>query len=138
MTIRSLAVIVALFLSMPPQSSPQQTNGASTSSPQAAQLLAQSAAALSGSVRVSDVTLNGAVQSTVGPDEESGTVVMTAMAAGESRMPLLLPSGNRREIRTFDANGNMVGSWSGSDGGQHAFSAATPRSIHDIVSERRI
>lgn len=85
-------------------------------------MLAQSAAAHARSVAISYVTLTGTAQSIAGSDDESGTVVLKAMAAGESRMDLTLPGGVRSEIRSFDANGNLLGAWSGFNGIQHAIS----------------
>lgn len=113
-----LAVIVGLFLSVPAPCVAQQTT--SPTPPQAATLLAQSAAALSGGVTVSDVTLTGTVDSIIGSDDETGTVSLKAMAAGESRMDLTLSASMRSEIRTIDSNGNLEGVWSGSDSVQHA------------------
>src|SRR5208283_3833247 len=91
-----------------------------TTQPQASTLLAQSAVALAGSVAISDVTLTGTAQSVAGSDDETGTVVLKAMAGGESRMDLTLSNGIRSEVRSLDSNGSPLGAWSGSDGVQHA------------------
>jgi hypothetical protein len=117
-----LAVFVTILLSFPASIGARQAPSTSTTPPQATTLLAQSAAALSGSAPVSDVTLTGNAQSIAGSDNETGTVVLKAMAAGESRMDLTLSGGNRSEIRSIDANGNLLGAWSGTDGIQHAIS----------------
>ena len=128
MRTKVIAVIVGMFLSAPAPGSSRQTTGATTP-PQASTLLAESVAALTGTVVVSDVTLTGTVQSIAGSDDESGTVSLKAMAPGESRMDLTLSASSRSEIRTFDANGNMVGVWSGSDGVQH------PISFHNLLTD---
>lgn len=121
MRTKFLAVVVAVFLLFPASYAAKQATGAAAQS-QATTLLTQSAAALTGAVAISDVTLNGNVQSIAGSDGESGTVVLKAMAAGESLMDLTLSGGNRSEIRSFDSNGNPIGAWSGPDGVQHAIS----------------
>ena len=121
MRTKAFAIILTLLLSTPGLSFAQQTTSPTTP-PQAATLLAESAAALSGSVTVSDITLTGTAQSIAGSDDETGTVSLKAMAPGESRMDLTLSASVRSEIRTFDVNGNTIGAWSGSDGVQHVIS----------------
>jgi hypothetical protein len=122
------AIILTLLLSTPGLSIAQQTT-TTTTPPSAATVLAEAAAALSASVTVSDVTLSGTVQSIAGSDDETGTVSLEAMAPGESRMDLTLSASIRSEIRTFDANGNLIGAWSGSDGIQH------PISYHNMLTD---
>jgi hypothetical protein len=125
---RCFAILFAIFL-YSQQGTSINAQTTATPQPQASTLLAQSAAALTGSVAVSDVTLTGNAQSIAGSDHESGTVTLAAMAAGESRMDLSLSGGNRSQIRSFDANGNTVGAWSGSDGVQH------PISFHNLLTD---
>jgi hypothetical protein len=117
MDAKRLAVSLAILLSYPNIIDSQQTGTGST---QAATLLAQSLSALIGSSTVSDVTLNGNAQSIAGSDDESGTVVLKAMAPGESRMDLTLSGGSRSEIRSLDSANGPTGAWSGPDGVQHA------------------
>lgn len=117
---RCFAILFAIFLYSQGSSINAQTTSTATTQPQASTLLAQSAAALTGSVTVSDVTVTGSAQSIAGSDNESGTVTLKAMAAGESRIDLALSGGDRSQIRSFDANGNTVGAWSGPDAVQHS------------------
>jgi hypothetical protein len=128
MRTKAFAIILTLLLSTPGLSFAQQAM-TTTTAPSAATLLAEAAAALSGSVTVSDVTLTGTVQSTAGSDTETGTVSMKAMAPGESRLDLTLSASSHSEIRTFDDNGNLVGAWSGSDGVQH------PIAFHNMLTD---
>lgn len=126
MRIRSLAIALALFLSPLPDHAQQTTNAVI---PQAATLLAQSLAALTGGVTVSDVTLNGTAQSIIGSDDESGTVILKALATGQSRMDLSLPNGNRNEIYSFDSYNSPIGTWMGSDGVEH------PIAYHNLLTD---
>jgi hypothetical protein len=123
MRTRILAVLVAIlcFSQIRPTSA-QQTSSPTTVEPQASTLLAQAAAALGSSTSIADVTLTGTAQSIAGSDDESGTVSLKAMAGGESRMDLILSSGVRSEIRSFDTSNSQIGAWSGVDGVQHAIS----------------
>jgi hypothetical protein len=125
MRTKAFATILTFLLSSPGLTLAQQT----TTAPSAATLLAESAAALSGSVTVSDVTLTGTAESIAGSDNESGTVGMKAMAPGESRVDLTLPSGSRSQVRSFDSNGNLIGAWSGPDAVQH------PISFHNMLTD---
>jgi hypothetical protein len=94
---------------------------ATPSAPQATALLQQALATLSGGHPLTDVTLSGAAQRIAGSDDESGTVVLKALATGESRVDLTFPSGPGTEIRANSATG-PVGSWSGPDGTSHPIS----------------
>src|SRR5579859_7383384 len=76
---------------------------ATASSPQATALLQRSLAALTGSRSITDVTLSGTARRIVGSDDESGTVVIKALAGIGSRMDLTFPSGARSEIRNTSA-----------------------------------
>src|SRR5580700_10807623 len=89
--------------------------------PQATALLQQALATLSGGHPLTDVTLSGSAQCIAGSDDESGTVVLKALATGESRLDLTLPSGPRSEVRANSSSG-PVGSWSGPDATSHAIS----------------
>jgi hypothetical protein len=88
------------------------------SAPNATALLQSSLLALSGGHPLTDVTLSGTAQRIAGSDDESGTVVIKALAGIGSRMDLTFPSGARSEIRNTSAG--PAGSWSGPDGVAHA------------------
>ncbi len=90
---RCFSILFAIFLYSQGSSVNAQTGSTATSQPQASTLLAQAAAALTGSTTISDVTLTGNAQSIAGSDNESGTVTLKAMAAGESRMDLAFLAG---------------------------------------------
>ncbi|MGB2633173.1 MAG: hypothetical protein WAM58_04480 [Candidatus Acidiferrum sp.] len=126
---RCFAILFAIFLYSQGSSVNAQTTTTAAAQPQALTLLAQSAAALTGSTTISDVTLAGNAQRIAGSDDQSGTVSLKAMAAGESRMDLTLSGGVRSEIRSFDSNGNTVGAWAGPDGVQHSIS------FHNLLTD---
>jgi hypothetical protein len=104
-----LSVICLLILNLPARG--QQ---ATSSVNQAATLLSQSFAALTGSVQVSDVTLTGAAQRTAGSDDENGTATYKAVS-GANRLDMSLSSGLWSEIR----NGGS-GTWQGPDAVTHS------------------
>jgi len=119
------SVLSALLLTFPSLSASQQS---AAPAPQAATLLAQSAAALTGRVALTDVTLSGTVRRIAGSDDESGTAVLTAISSGSSKLALTFPSGNRNEVRTNSSSG-PAGSWSGHDGVAH------PISYHNLMTD---
>jgi len=80
--------------------------------------LAGSLAALSGTASITDVTLSGTARRIAGSDDESGTAVLKAIAAGASRMDLSLPSGPRSEILNTSLT-SPAGTWSGPDAISH-------------------
>ena len=108
-----LSVICLLLLNSPTrgQQAPSSVN-------QAANLLSQSAAALTGSVQLSDITLTGTVQRTIGGDEQNGSVTLKATAIGESRIDINLAAGLHSEILNTSSF-PFVGSWSAPDGVSH-------------------
>jgi len=117
---KALSFLAALLLTFTNlQATPQASAPASSSSSQAVTLLAQTAAALTGNVALSDVTLSGTVQYIAGSDDESGTAVLKAIAAGASSVNLSLPDGPRSEILNTSV-APPAGSWSGPDGVPHA------------------
>jgi len=97
------------------QQSPQPTQGTVT----AVSLVQQSLGALTGGTSVTDVTLTGTVivvtphsdpksgSSSVLPASsfttESGTIALTATAAGQSQVIVSLPSGTRMNLRDYSA-----------------------------------
>jgi hypothetical protein len=115
----------------------QGTAGApSTSDPQAVALLQRSLVVLTGGAPVSDATLTGTARRIAGSDDETGTATLKATAAGDSRVDLSFPSGNRSEIRNHSAlplpgslppgipasvaqTAQPVGAWSGPDSAIH-------------------
>jgi hypothetical protein len=94
---------------------------ATASAPQGTALLQQSLTALSGARSITDVTLSGTARRIAGSDDESGTVVVKALAGTGTRIDLTLPSGSRSEIRNTSAV-PVAGLWSGPDGVPHAIS----------------
>jgi hypothetical protein len=112
----SLCVSISFLLSI--SLAAQQT---ATSSPQAVLFLQQSLRALAGGQTLSDVTLSGTVRHIAGSDDDTGTIMLKALATGESRVDLILPSGTRTEVRSFP-NSGPTGSWVGPDGVVHAIS----------------
>ena len=99
-----------------------------TVTPQAAQLLQRSLAALIGNQKITDVTFTGSVHRIAGSDDETGTAVLTALAADASRIDLNLSSGPRSEIQN-NSGTSSVGSWSGTDGVAH------PMSLHNLFTD---
>jgi hypothetical protein len=124
-----LSFLTVLLLTFPNLAASQQASApAPSSSTQAATLLTQSAAALTGRVALSDVTLSGTARRIAGSDDESGTVVLTATASGSSKLALSFASGNRNEVRANSSNG-PTGGWSGPDGAAH------PISYHNLMTD---
>jgi hypothetical protein len=113
-------VLSSLFLF--PSAAQQATAPTPTNSPQAATLLAQSAAELSGNVALSDVTLSGTARRIAGSDDESGAVTVKALAVGAMRLDFSLPSGPHSEVRAT-SNGIPAGDWSGPDGVSHSIAS---------------
>lgn len=95
---------------------------------QAAALLQKSLGALNSGQSLTDVTLSGTVRRIAGSDDDTGTAVFKAVAAGAGRTDLSLSSGQRSEVS--DLSGAMpAGTWSGADRVSH------PISFHNLVSE---
>jgi hypothetical protein len=106
---------------------PQNTSSTTTSSPQAATLLAQAAKLLTGPGAVSDVTLTGTVESIAGSDDETGAATYKAVN-GAHRLDLTFRNGTRSEI-VSTANGIPSGSWIGLDGTSHSIAN------HNLMSD---
>jgi hypothetical protein len=92
--------------------------GIQASDPQALSLAAQSIAAMTGGVALSDATLAGSVTRVAGPDTDVGRATLMAKGSGESRIDLTLRQGNRSEIRN-NSSGVPEGEWIGPDGIPH-------------------
>jgi hypothetical protein len=123
------AAFIALLFSIPNLPAAQQPSPPAPSGPsKAATLLAQSLAAQTGQVALSDVTLSGTAHRIAGSDDESGTAVLKATANGQSRIDLNLLAGPRSEIHGMSPDG-PAGSWSGPDSVSH------PIAYHNLVSE---
>jgi len=125
---KPLAILAALCFVFPNPSVARQSSAAPpSSSTQAATLLAQSLAAMVSTGTLTDVTLSGTVRRIAGSDDESGTAVLKAIAAGASSVNLSLPSGTRSEI--LNCSGlSPAGVWSGPDGVSHAIA------FHNLVT----
>jgi hypothetical protein len=80
---------------------------------------------MTGGLIVSDVTLQGTARRVAGSDDETGTAVLKALATGEARIDLGLPSGPRSEIRSSSTDG-PAGVWSAADGAKH------PIALHNL------
>lgn len=80
---------------------------APASDPQALSFAAQSIAAITGGTTINDITLNGSV---TWNGTDTGTVTLSALGTGESRMDLALTSGTRTEIRDAQT-GIQQGQW---------------------------
>jgi len=99
-----------------------------TSSPQALLLLQRSLSTLAGGKAISDVTLSGTARRIAGSDDESGTAVFEAMAAGAGRMDLSLSSGQHGEVQNLTST-TPAGAWSGPDRISH------PIAYHNLLTE---
>ena len=116
-----ISFLAALLISFPNLQATQQASAAPASSTQAATLVTQSAAALTGNVVLSDVTLSGTARRIAGSDDESGTVTIKVLATGSMRLDFSLPSGPSSEVRTI-SSGVAVGDWS-PDGVSHSIAS---------------
>jgi hypothetical protein len=104
-----------------------QTPTSSTSSQQAITLLTQSETALAGSTTTNDVTLTGTARRIAGSDDETGGVVLKALASGAGRLDLNFASGGRAEVN--DLTKAPTGTWSGPDRIIHAVP------FHNLLNE---
>ncbi len=118
---------LALFFLV--QTTAQQTAPpAPARDPVAVALLAKSFVVMTGGQPISDVTLHGTARRIAGSDDETGTVVLKALATGEARIDFSFPSGPRTEVCTASAN-TRAGQWLGPDGIAH------PISYHNLMTE---
>jgi hypothetical protein len=92
-------------------------------SPQVATILLQSLGSMTGLSSISDVTVTGTARHIAGSDDESGSVVIKALATGQSRIDCTFPSGQSSEIRAADSNGKQAGAWIGTEGTSHAMAS---------------
>jgi hypothetical protein len=106
-----------------------QQSSANTS--QAMPMLQHSLLLLTAGNSVNDVVLTGTARRVAGSDDETGTVVLKALATGEARMDLSLPSGPLTEVWMNSGNleGNLSGQWSGPDGVAH------PMALYNLMTD---
>src|ERR1039458_1626191 len=101
--ISQLAVLLLLCPLIPVSLAAQVLTSTGPSSvasdPQAVSLLQKSLAAQTGGLPLTDVTLTGTARRIAGSDDETGTATLKATSAGDSRIDLSFPSGERVEIR---------------------------------------
>jgi hypothetical protein len=109
----------------------QQSATPTSQSSQAVAILQRSLGLLAGGSAISDVTLTGTVRRLAGSDDETGTAVLKALATGEARMDLGLPSGQSSEVWKNSGNiqGVQAGQWTGRDGKSHAIA------LHNLVTD---
>jgi hypothetical protein len=101
--------LILLLASVSSAQSPPQSD------PQAVALATQAMTAVTNGVAISDVTLSGNAVWTSGTDSESGTVTAYGKTNAESRLDLVLSSGNRSELRN-SADGSPQGAWINTSG----------------------
>jgi hypothetical protein len=99
----------------------------SSSDPEALKLAAQSVAALTQGIPVVDVKLSATVTSIAGPDNFKGSAILQAKGTVESRVDLILDSGNRSDVRS-SSNGIPQGAWT--DNGQ-----VKPAALHNCWTD---
>jgi hypothetical protein len=121
-----LAVVVWTCVSL---AALAQQSSASTA--QAIPMLQQSLRLLTAGNSVNDVTLNGTARWIAGSNDETGTVIIKALATGEARMDFALPSGPHSEVWVNSGNleGNLSGQWSGPDGAAH------PMALYNLMND---
>jgi hypothetical protein len=139
-----LLILVACLSAFPQQTT--QAPASTASDPQAVALVQRSIAVMTAGTSVSDVTLSGTVRRVAGSDDENGTATLKATEAGDSRLDLVCPSGNRSEIRNHSGTPladsvpagatlvpnpplQPVGGWSGPDGVIHGFAT------HNVITD---
>jgi hypothetical protein len=103
----------------------------SANTAQAIPMLQQSLRLLTAGNSASDVVLTGTARRVAGSDDETGSVVLKALATGEARMDLRFPSGPLTEVWVNSGNleGNLSGQWSGHDGVAH------PMALHNLMTD---
>jgi hypothetical protein len=93
------------------------------SSQQALQYAAQSISALTGGTAVSDITLTGTATRTVGTSVGTGSATFYAKGEYESRIDMVLSSGNRSEIiNTSNPSNGPEGEWIDANGNANPYS----------------
>ncbi len=100
-------LLLALFVSIVVRPTSLLAQGPPASDPTALAFAAQSIAALTGGISISDITLTGNV---TWNGTDTGSATLKALGTGESRMDLSLSSGTRTEIRDAQT-GAAIGQW---------------------------
>jgi hypothetical protein len=98
------------------------------SDPQALALAAQSVAAVTGGMLITDVTLNANVISILGSDYETGTGIFEAKGIVESRVDLNLNGWTRSDVRSV-TSGIPAGAWAKNG------MASTPYAAHNCWTD---
>jgi len=96
-----------------------QSSNSATRDAQAVSIASQALLALTGGVTVTDSTVQATASFIAGSDQETGTATLEGHAGYESRILLLLSSGQRSEVRN-GSGAPPQGKWSGPDGAWHA------------------
>ncbi len=112
------AALIAVFLASGflVQASPAKP---SPSDVQAVALARSAYLALTGGQGVQDATITASATWIAGSDQQTGTATLEALGSGNSRVTLILVSGQRTEIRSA-LTGAPAGSWAGPDGVAHS------------------
>jgi hypothetical protein len=127
MRIKAFAFAVSLLLITGSSRGIPQSPSTTTTSPQAAAVLLQSAKVLSGSTAINDVTLTGTVEWIAGSEDETGTATLKGIN-GSHRLDLTFRNGTRSEIASV-SNGVPFGNWVGLDSSSHAIAN------HNLMSD---
>jgi hypothetical protein len=109
---------IGLLLSLYFLSVPVRAQQSTATDSQAQTTLQKSFGSLVGPATIKDVSLAGTVRRIAGSDDETGSVILRALASGEARMDSSFPSGQRSEIRA-ELQGGPAGNWIGPDGTLH-------------------
>jgi hypothetical protein len=103
-TLRLLCLVSIFCLASVAASSQQSTPTSGPQTPQAASILQQSLAAMTGGAPINDVTMTGTVTANTGNATQAGTVTLVATAAGQSQITTVLPSGSGVTTQNYAAN----------------------------------
>lgn len=125
---RFLPIALLLSCALPAASGQAVPQSSSVSDAQAISLAQKSIAALTGGTSISDVTLNANVISIFGSDYETGTGILRAKGASESRVDLNLSGGTLAEVRNLH-NNTPAGAWS------RNAAVAVPQASHNVLTD---
>jgi hypothetical protein len=101
-----MSVLLSILCLVSASAFTQQTpspGSQTANNPKAESLFQRAFSALTGGATVSDASLTGTVVRMAGSENETGTAVLEATSAGDSRIDLSLPSGEHVEIRNHAA-----------------------------------
>ena len=122
---RTWRVVWICLLLCPCFSLPLVSQNTPASNAEGLSLLQRAAAQLVGGVPLNDIALSGTARRIAGSDDETGTVVLQATAAGAIHLDFSYPSGTRNEVKTAD----RTGEWTGPDGTAHEIA------FHNLVND---